>query len=261
MTEAGREISECQTCSELFRKKDKIFSAENKFLFLHAPSVLINLPNEKLLPEKKSDRKVDRDTLVLKLKKYISALRNSGGGVILLHICDLDREDKYLDHFHELVDVKFNQIIEDGSLFIQVYKKNWLYCLADCSDDEGESGDDTDEDSTEEATDYNLYRDVVGVTVVPSFSVATVNFKTKLPLDNGVVDPVNTEIVQFLKWKTLFQNVTAQIRNLDNLDRLHESRCMQFKSVQPDGAGADATGNILNNPERLNLFQRRVSKK
>lgn len=140
------------------------------------------------------------------MKRYVSALRNSKGGAILVHITDLDKKDRNLDHFHELVDARLNDMIEDGCLFVLTYKKNWLPCLND---------------------NYQF----VAVVVSPSTLVVTVDFKTKTPLDNSIVDPSVTTIQHMLASSQTFGSIKPILRGID-IEDIDESRCIQAKSFQ-----------------------------
>lgn len=229
---------------KLSQNSDTILSSEDQFLFLHVDASLINHHRPPVSEQKKKDWRLNRDHFLGEFKKYTSALRNSGGGAIFVHIHDLDVADSYLDHFHELVDSKLNDLIEDGSLFVQVYKKNWLTCV-----EENINEEDCDLGrNTGGGIDQNQYRSVVSVTVIPSLTVVTVDFKTKLPLDNSIIDPRNSDIVQFLSRKIPFQDTTSKIRGLKEL---RESRSIEVKGFKFKDCDQHIERELLKNPSKL----------
>ncbi|XP_046546426.1 uncharacterized protein LOC124256478 [Haliotis rubra] len=113
----------CETCSELLKCIEDFDLPEDNVLLIDVDVKVINTPLGKF---NKKERQDERKSFVNKLKKNISALRNTAGGVVLVHLQGLTSEDKCLDYFHEIVDVKLNDMIEDGSLFVQSYQKDWL---------------------------------------------------------------------------------------------------------------------------------------
>lgn len=151
--------------------------------------------------------KTRRRELLAKFCNRVCALRNSGGGILLIHFQgNNETQSRDLNAFDELVDLKLNAMIEDDTLFVDNYERSWL-------DD-----------------------NVVILKVKSSPSCSTSDFKTKIPLDNCLIDPSARNIPQLY-------NLTPEDRSSQmqpqpqvfidwstNFVPLHESRNTELKS-------------------------------
>lgn len=157
----------------------------------------------------KEERKRERVNKLEELVKKVTALRNSKGGILLVHITGLDRGDRFLGYFDEFVDEKLNKLIEDGKQFVDTYSRVWL----------------SDE------LEFAAANSFVCLTVKSSSSVSTTDFKTKIPLDSAIENPSTTNILSLLAQRRKFSDRDPQIRgNLQNLAQLNESRNVQLKA-------------------------------
>lgn len=189
----------CTFCCDLKKRKDTLAIQEELCLFhhLHVSTLCYGVGESKHSDGSKKERKL----YVRKLERFVSALRNSNGGAILIHIEGLASDDKYLDFYNELVDDKLYDMIDDGELFDKVYKKSWF---------EDQHG-------------------VILLVVRPTSLLSTLNFYTKLSLDNSIKDPLSNTVFRFLRNRKEFTNQPPTVRGLDNIQ---EGRGIQFKSIE-----------------------------
>ncbi|XP_046571483.1 uncharacterized protein LOC124279695 isoform X1 [Haliotis rubra] len=109
---------------------------------------------------KATNLKTRRKELLAKFCNHVCALRNSGGGFLLIHFTgNKETGSRDLNAFDELVDLRLNAMIEDDTLFVDNYERSWLNDR------------------------------VVILKVKSSPSCSTSDFKTKIPLDDRLIDP------------------------------------------------------------------------
>lgn len=207
-------VTGCKQCQRVRSLKHKIDIPQSHFLFLDIPVELVCFETG---TDKGSirKRKQQRNAFLVELGKCVSALRNSKGGAVIIHMNGFDSHDNFLDYFHELVDNKLRDLIEDGSLFVDTYKKTWL-----------------------KLTDFKT-AGFISVIVKPSHKIVTVDFKTKVTCDNFIEDPSALALEHFLKTqqreldcrkeeRIFKKEVTGDI--VSDTERFAESRSVQSKS-------------------------------
>ncbi|XP_046557023.1 uncharacterized protein LOC124266254 isoform X2 [Haliotis rubra] len=144
----------CDLC-ETAVNDDDIPLQEPFRLTIDIKATLVNKP---LTKEDKKIRKTAREDKIEELTKKVSALRNAGGGALLVHLQGLSPNDRCLALFNEYVDDTLTKLIEDGVLFVDTYTKIWL----------------------SEHTTSEGYQEYLLLIVKSSPSLTTADFKTKV---------------------------------------------------------------------------------
>ncbi|XP_048247469.1 uncharacterized protein LOC125377577 [Haliotis rufescens] len=76
--------------------------------------------------EQNKRKKEKRAIKTKELLKNVTALRNSNSGHLLIHFVGREKEDTFTGAFDEFADDKLQTLIQDGSLFTDVYTKRFL---------------------------------------------------------------------------------------------------------------------------------------
>ncbi|XP_071111918.1 uncharacterized protein [Haliotis cracherodii] len=198
----------CQVCASIGHR----YEDEHKGGRQHAK---IQLHAEySIIRGKKSKEK---SSVLGKVAKAVSALRNSGGGVLLVHLEGISPEDKCLEYFDEFVVNTFTNLLEGGELYTDSYERYFL----------------------SEKPKFTDARDFLVVGVNKTAGVATVDFNTRANNDNENLVITSLNLLEVLnKTETNTKN-QASLRNLpDNLNTFHENRQIQLKAFK------DNTGEI-----------------
>ncbi|XP_067686731.1 uncharacterized protein [Haliotis asinina] len=203
----------CQVCKNA-RRKAKDCIQESNFVCIDIPVSLlykgIHTPQERLSKE----QRVEKNKLKEQFLRRVCGLRNSGGGILLVHLVGLSSRDRYPGKLNEFTDDLLVKLINDGSLFADCFSKQWL-------------------DAKEELKDYY---DFISITVRPKKqAVVTVNFMTKIPFDWKIEDPQACNIQALLSIRKTFNHKTPQVRGGERKYRsLHESRNVQHKAFKAE---------------------------
>ncbi|XP_067669123.1 uncharacterized protein [Haliotis asinina] len=155
-------------------------------------------------------RREKRENKIQELAKNVSALRNTKGGCVLIHLAGLARGDVFTGAFDEFADVKLNNLIQDGSLFSDVYRKERLSRHPHLQD----------------------FHDFLCLYVGASSTVTTSNFKTKIALDDCIIEPSSETLRNFLKKRRQFTETfhgLPGIKCAADLEHVHESRSIEIK--------------------------------
>ncbi|XP_048250452.1 uncharacterized protein LOC125378646 [Haliotis rufescens] len=143
--------------------------------------------------------------------KTVSALRNSGGGVLLVHVEGISSEDKCLEYFDEFVVKTFTNLLEGGELYTDSYER---YFLSD----------------EPKFTDVS---DVLVVKVSETAGVVTVDFNTKANNDNENLVINSLTLLEVLNKTETNPKDQAILRNLPcNVHTFYEDRHIQLKAFK-----------------------------
>ncbi|XP_046547507.1 uncharacterized protein LOC124257485 [Haliotis rubra] len=153
----------------------------------------------------------EKSSVLEKVAKAVSALRNSGGGVLLVHLKGTSPEDGCLEYFDEFVVRTFTNLLECGELYTDTYERYFL-------SDQPKFADTSD---------------ILVVKVNKTAGVATVDFNTKANNDNENLD-INSLILSEVLGKTeITEKNQASLRNLPpNVNTFHENRHIQLKAFK-----------------------------
>lgn len=146
---------------------------------IHFHVTLVNPPATKATS---NERRQLRRTATDNLAVLVSAVGNSGGGAVLVHIDGVSTDDKYHGYFDEMVDEKLHGLIENGALFSNAYKKIWLESL--------------DSEST--------YWGYLLLVVAKGQPFVTANLNTAITLDDRILQATGTVVRTILQNKNEF---------------------------------------------------------
>ncbi|XP_046579242.1 uncharacterized protein LOC124286844 [Haliotis rubra] len=249
--------------------------------------------------EQTKRKKEKRAIKARELLKNATALRNSNSGHLLIHFVGREKEDTFTGAFDEFADDKLQTLIQDGSLFTDVYSKRLLSDYATDLDKlqkkqqevlqeiSGKLEAKTKEQlraqeqleklrlKAKETLDEQLldailqqrqkvvdtvkeieslqniklkeekklsvcidkatlkdtrhYTDFLVLYVEGGVYLTTSDSKTKIALDERIINPSDQTLIRFLKSKPQFRSVHPNANTLRGLTKLHESRSVQFK--------------------------------
>ncbi|XP_046344463.1 uncharacterized protein LOC124125236 isoform X1 [Haliotis rufescens] len=203
----------CRACFSV-EKKYKERSGDPNFFLLHAERDVITAPKSD--KEKKKRKKLLQD----QLEKRVAALRNTVGGVVIVHLHGQASTDRYLEYFDEFIGNPFSELLEDGRLFVETYVRHWLSTLPGFED----------------------FYDFVHINVCKTAGVATVDFCTKTCNDFEKKNPSVLNILSILS-RTFYTKVhQPQIRGIPlpaEVDSLHENRAIELKTFMNPEAEKD----------------------
>lgn len=196
-------MKKCADCEAVGQKYSLGSSDENIFIVHTSRSVV-----------KKKGSKCEAKSEVLdQIKRRGAALRNSKGGSILVHLDGQGENDRCLEYFDEFISKGLTALIEDGTLFVNVFKREWLSASEDYKD----------------RTDFVLLR--VGKTK----SISTVDFNTKVRNDIENENATTVNIVSLLSDKDSEKCFDAKLRDLPgDIKTFHESRHVEHKAFMPN---------------------------
>ncbi|XP_046556728.1 uncharacterized protein LOC124265948 isoform X6 [Haliotis rubra] len=193
-------VDSCCDCEEVATA----FSSNYKGTYVFLIHLDVNLFSSKLKHNETKKRKLKE------IEKKVSALRNTSGGEILVHLQGQDQEDRYLGHFDNFTDACLKNLIPDGQLFTDVYRRQWLW----------------DVFPRFESTPALL------LTVNKARSVCTVHFYTKVASDCMIENVSTVGFVSLLSRKEITTATEPTLRGIHNFEkRLHENRHIELKSV------------------------------
>ncbi|XP_046329955.1 schlafen family member 13-like isoform X1 [Haliotis rufescens] len=206
----------CRDCSDAC-KKAKRHIKESNFLCIDIPVCLLyeRIPNTSqgviLSKEQRVNKKKQLQSEFL---EKACGLRNSGGGILLVHLVGLSSRDRHPGKLDEFTDDLLVKLIDDGTLFVDCFTKQWL-------------------DEKKELSDYY---DFISITVRPkNQSVVTANFMTKIPFDSKIEDPRASNIHGLLSTRKTFRHKAPLVRGRGRKYRLlHESRNVQHKAFKAE---------------------------
>ncbi|XP_046581304.1 uncharacterized protein LOC124288809 isoform X2 [Haliotis rubra] len=198
--------SKCEAAVGMFT--ELVFSESNVLSMEMNVTYLYGMMGHERYDKRK--RREKRDKKIQELAKNVSALRNTNGGCVLIHLVGLASEDVFTGAFDEFVDVKLNNLIQDGSLFSDVYRKERLSCHPHLK---------------------HLY-DFLCLYVSASSTVTTSNFNTKIALDDCIIEPTAETLRNFLRKRRQFTETFHRLPGIKcsaDLEHLHESRSVEIK--------------------------------
>ncbi|XP_067663127.1 uncharacterized protein [Haliotis asinina] len=199
----------CPACSSAEKKYKERGGDPNCFV-LHGERDVITAPRSD--KEKRKKKKLLQD----QLEKRVAALRNTRGGVVIVHLQGQVQTDRYLEYFDEFIGNPLSELIEDGRLFVDTYVRQWLSTLPGFED----------------------FSDFVLINVRKTAGVATVDFCTKTCNDFEKKNPSILNVLSILSRTFYTKTRKPQIRGVplsENLQKLHENRAIELKTfINPD---------------------------
>ncbi|XP_071095457.1 uncharacterized protein [Haliotis cracherodii] len=202
-------MSSCTRCNNVVTKY-RAQSTDNELLSIHT---------ERAIYLKKSqERNKTRDELL----KRLSALRNSGGGVLLIHVNGTRAGDRCLKYFDEFVGSIVTRLLEPGEVYANTYKRQWLQDILEyCAD-----------------SAVFIHIRVAAVTAVTDVKgVATVDFNTKLGKDYENVIPTTQQLLTVRSHRRT--STGPAITGLTDDSKLHEDVHIQLKRFLPKPQSSD----------------------
>ncbi|XP_071107593.1 uncharacterized protein [Haliotis cracherodii] len=198
------EVRKSADCEAVGQKYSLGSSDENIFIVHTRRSVV----------KRKASKCEGKSEVLDQIKQRGAALRNSRGGSILVHLDGQDESDRCLEYFDEFISKGLTALIEDGTLFVNVFKREWL----------------SDSEDYKDRTDFVLLR-----VVRKTESISTVDFNTKVRNDIENENPSTVNIVALLKEKDSKKCFDANLRNLPaDIKTFHESRHVEHKAFMPN---------------------------
>ncbi|XP_071111799.1 uncharacterized protein [Haliotis cracherodii] len=192
----------CQVCASIGHR----YEDEHKAGRQHAK---IQLHAEYSITRGKKNK--EKSSVLGKVAKAVSALRNSGGGVLLVHLEGISSEDRCLEYFDEFVVKTFTNLLEGGELYTDSYERYFL----------------------SEKPKFTDARDFLVVDVNKTAGVATVDFNTKANNDNENLVVTSLNLLEVLNKTETNTKKQASLRNLpDDVKTFHENRQIQLKAFK-----------------------------
>ncbi|XP_071086379.1 uncharacterized protein [Haliotis cracherodii] len=176
-----------------------------------------------LTDREKIEKKKKRSLKLFELTRHISALRNSNGGYLLVHIVGLTQNENYIGAFDEFADDTLYKMIEDGRMFESVYKKARL-----C-----------------EAEGCNQFHDFISIFVTKGTEFSTADFKTKISLDWEIINPLPITMKRFVveqnNWNPIHhEEIDFKFNgDFETISQLQEKRDLQLKGFIENKLGVD----------------------
>ncbi|XP_046575578.1 uncharacterized protein LOC124283631 isoform X3 [Haliotis rubra] len=131
------------------------------------PNIILFHTKESTFTEKDKYKK----RLVLReFEKRVSALRNTEGGILFIHITDRTNNNSNLSEFDQFVDKSLKSLIADGCSFVESYSRKWL----------------------------SLQHNILILTVAKGSCVSSVSLNTKVCSDHGIEFPSTFELTRFV---------------------------------------------------------------
>lgn len=141
----------------------------------------------------------------------VSALRNSGGGTLVVHLAGVSQDDRYLNHLDEAIGQVLTRLLENGELYTDNYERKWL-CQTETFED---------------------VKDFVLIEVKKTENVCTADFNTKMTND------VENLPISLLNMKSLLRKTErathsrhVQRKLPDNAQDLQMNRHKKLKSFR-----------------------------
>ncbi|XP_046551196.1 uncharacterized protein LOC124260918 isoform X1 [Haliotis rubra] len=192
----------CNQCNKVKRTFGRLGSVDANVFVVHANRDVI-----------KKGKHQDKKTLLDEITTPASALRNTSGGLLVVHLKGQFPEDRSLEYFDEFISGSLNNLISNGTLYVHVYKRAWLNLK----------------------TGFQEFSDFVAIRIEQDNSnVATVTFNTKIRSDFETRDPSILNLVSLLTNKPRNSQSVPQIRGLPvHTSKQFECRNCEFKAFQP----------------------------
>ncbi|XP_071104245.1 uncharacterized protein [Haliotis cracherodii] len=172
--------------------------------------------------KKKSNTK--KQEKIKEIEIILSALRNTQGGILLVHLSGLADEDRFLGTFDEFIEDSLKKLICDGKPFTDTYTRSWFHKL------EGAEN----------------FKDFLVITVAKTTGVATVDFNTRIGSDLQIEKPSSFNIFELLKKRS--KAVKPVLKGIAEIP--FESRSIQLKTCDPQ-LDKKAPPNLLRDAEVL----------
>ncbi|XP_067671776.1 uncharacterized protein [Haliotis asinina] len=210
MNETRGGQDECSRCTQVrkrFLEKEKL-NPVNKLLQIHTEYKIVTEGGKKRQGAK--PKTTGKKIFLNQVAKAASALRNSGGGVLLVHVQGTSQEDRCLEYFDEAVRNELTGLLENGELYTDVYERK---CLCQV-------------EAFEDITDF------VQIKIGKVESVCTVDFNTKASNDSENLS-INSLNLQVLLRKTESPAGSFSTAKLPhNVQDLQENRHIQLKTFK-----------------------------
>ncbi|XP_071085385.1 uncharacterized protein [Haliotis cracherodii] len=215
-----KNIERCHAAVKLFQ--DTMATSPNiQFMGIHV-HYLYGI-DKKLTDQDKLEKREKRNLKLVELTKHISALRNSNGGYLLVHIVGLIPNENYLGAFDEFADDTLYKMIEDGRMFESVYKKARL----------------------SEAEGCNQFHDFISIFVTKGTEFSTADFKTKISLDWGIITPLPITMKRFVVEQNNCNHIHREEidfkfnGDFETISQLQEKRDLQLKGFMENKLKVD----------------------
>ncbi|XP_067652902.1 uncharacterized protein [Haliotis asinina] len=181
------------------------------------PNVFIVHAERKVITGRVKDKEVKKrkKKILQDIEKKVSALRNTHGGHLLVHLDGHKKGDRFLEYFHEFVDKTLQYLIECGKPYTDSYVCTWL-CDLD---------------------GFEHFVDVLLITVENTCCISTVNFNTKICSDFEKTNASTWNIVSILAHSPDRANVDASLRGVEPIP--HECRNTELKYLPDQGNKSD----------------------
>ncbi|XP_071100462.1 uncharacterized protein [Haliotis cracherodii] len=209
----------CEKCQSVERRYGDISCALNLFV--------IHTERPHICAGKRSGHLREKKKVIDRIGKVVSALRNSGGGHLLVHINGQESEDRCLEQFDEAITRSLSDLIEDGQLYVNIYRRQWLSELP--------------------LSDFQNDTDFIWLNVESAHGVATVDFNTKIRDDIANENPSYVTVACLLSTTKARRSQSAKCRETDtvgssttehfaslfnNPQQYHENRNIEYKALK-----------------------------
>ncbi|XP_048251734.1 uncharacterized protein LOC124140794 [Haliotis rufescens] len=188
---------------------------------LHWDVSFINPPTER---SGRNVRKAKRLNMCETLAKYVTALMNSHGGSILIHLAGLSDDDFYHGFLDEMVSEKLHSLLQRGKLYSNAFK---IVSLGEL--------------------EY-IYREYVLFCVNGSLQFVTQALNTCVALDDRILEAPTEVVSDILMSKPQARKMTPKIRGTRFFKETQE---VQFKRFKPPSFLEE---DLKNNPEKVALY-------
>ncbi len=168
---------------------------------------------------RKSPHFSEKKKTLQKIEKIVSALQNSGGGQLLLHIDGQRVGDRYLEHFDEFITRSFSDLIEDHQLYVDAYDRQWW--------------------NGENCTEFLLIK------VERSFRITTVDFNTKVRNDIENTRPTSSVLATLLCRKDIQEVPEPNLQGLLEPQLMHENRKIELKSLRSENLNSSNVSDLV----------------
>ncbi|XP_071099223.1 uncharacterized protein [Haliotis cracherodii] len=211
----------CEKCQSVERRYEDISCAPNLFV--------IHTERPYICAGKRSGHLREKKKVIDRIGKVVSALRNSGGGHLLVHIDGQESEDRCLEQFDEAITKSLTDLIEDGQLYVNIYKRQWLSELP--------------------LSDFQNDTEFIWLNVESAHGVATVDFNTKIRDDIANENPPYVTVACLLSTTKARRSQSAEGQStqtdtvgsgstehiatlLENPQQYHENRNIEYKALK-----------------------------
>ncbi|XP_067669920.1 uncharacterized protein [Haliotis asinina] len=218
-TEAADYTEACTKCQRV----GKLYKSQS-----NCPNIIsLHTTRSSICAGKKSGQLLEKKKKSLdRLGKIVSAWRNSGGGQVLIHVEGQLPEDRCLEQFDEFITRSLTDLIDDGELYVDTYRRQWLSDIQKFRD----------------------YTNFVFVNVKKTNGLATVDFNTKVRNDIENVSVTSANLGKCML-KRRKNTVSPTTRGLyENTQLLHECRHIEIKALHVDRLKSAVATKLLRSP-------------